>query len=436
MGSLASVMLVSIRDGDTENSTLIGTYCGEDNDMVPPPVLSTHNYLWIKFKTDSSLVNKGFLANYSSVDRFGHLLPFYTAVEPLGQAPVCGGIYKLSSGTIQTPAHPDTYPPGTECRWVISTNPGKVIQLTFTTFNLEDGSYSTDCPFDSVTVYDNSSIPNTGGIMGKFCGNTIPPVLTSVGNMITINFKSDFSRQMEGFSANYITIDTSTNSCVIVAKKRLYKLVFCVLAVCGGNYFSATGMIRSPNYPNGYPRNKNCVWKITAPSGQQIMLNVTDFKLEHHHMCKFDYLEINGFKLSLHIIMGQHSAPLRQALLSLFSVNVAGGLWPALVGSIVSPNYPQPYNHKAECLWKVIVSRGSAIQMVFVDLDLESQISCLYDYVEVRDGIDSSAKLIGRYCTAGSHPLIIHSTGNHLFVKFRSDISRSGRGFHIKFDTG
>nr|CAD7455080.1 unnamed protein product [Timema tahoe] len=414
---------VQIRDGDTENSTLIGTYCGEDNDMVPPPVLSTHNYLWIKFKTDSSLVNKGFLANYSSVDV------------------LCGGIYKLSSGTIQTPAHPDTYPPGTECRWVISTSPGKVIQLTFTTFNLEDGSYSIDCPFDSVTIYDNSSIPNTGGIMGKFCGNTIPPVLTSVGNMITINFKSDFSRQMEGFSANYIIIDTST--------------------MCGGSYFSATGMIRSPNYPNSYPRNKNCVWKITAPSGQQIMLNVTDFKLEHHHFCRFDYLEIKNGGYETSPLLGKFCGTTITKIMRSFSNQIyihfvsdysgshkgfsihwdatstgCGGTLASSSGSIISPNYPQPYNHKAECLWKVIVSRGSAIQMVFVDLDLESQTGCLYDYVEVRDGIDSSAKRIGRYCTAGSHPLIIHSTGNHLFVKFRSDISRSGRGFHIKFDTG
>nr|CAD7261777.1 unnamed protein product [Timema shepardi] len=422
-----------IRDGDNENSTLIGTYCGEDNDMVPPPVLSTHNYLWIKFKTDSSLQNKGFLANYSSVDSFGRQLSFtlplshrdkhqivldvmfYSSLRASlvltdslqltsdSQHLVCGGIYKSSSGTIQTPAHPEVYPPGTECQWVISTSPGNVIQLTFTTFNLEGSSFSTDCPFDSVTVYDNSSLPNTGGLMGKFCGNTIPPVLTSVGNMITVDFKADFSRQMEGFSANFITIDTSK--------------------MCGGSYFSATGIIRSPNYPNGYPRNKNCVWKITAPSGQQIMLNVTDFELENHHMCYYDFLEIK-----IRCIRPDSTTDIGHS-------TGCGGTLASSSGSIISPNYPQPYNHKAECLWKVIVSRGSAIQMVFVDLDLESQASCLYDYVEVRDGIDSSAKRIGRYCTAGSHPLIIRSTGNHLFVKFRSDVSRSGRGFHIKFDT-
>jgi len=59
--------LVKIRDGDTSNSTLIGRYCGGP-DAIPPPILSTHNYLWIKFQTDSSIHNLGFLANYSAVD--------------------------------------------------------------------------------------------------------------------------------------------------------------------------------------------------------------------------------------------------------------------------------------------------------------------------------------------------------------------------------
>nr|CAD7397150.1 unnamed protein product [Timema cristinae] len=522
-----------IRDGDTENSTLIGTYCGEDNDMVPPPVLSTHNYLWIKFKTDSSVENKGFLANYSSVDICKHCTR---------KLFMCGGIYKSSSGTIQTPAHPEVYPPGTECQWVISTSPGKVIQLTFMTFNLEGSYYSTGCPFDSVTVYDNSSDPNTGGLMGRI---------------------------LYAFECLKKTLSGSYD---IDAKKRLYKLVFCLLAVCGGSYFSPTGMIRSPNYPNGYPRSKNCVWTITAPPGQQIMLNVTDFKLESHHMCSYDYLEINrriyliliiiiiiiiivncyqqksSISLYYHfsslmvdsrspilscsssygvvhgtraltdeypvshaflphtlqqrrskpeVLIGQASAPkpptpVRNHMckpqvrltaagnggyenspllgkfcgttitkimrsysnqiyihfvsdssnsLKGFSIHWdatstgCGGTLASSSGSIISPNYPQPYNHKAECLWKIIVSRGSAIQLVFVDLDLESQSSCLYDYVEVRDGIDSSAKRIGRYCTTGSHPLIIRSTSNHLFINFHSDVSRSGRGFHIKFDT-
>lgn len=52
-------------------------------------------------------------------------------------------------------------------------------------------------------------------------------------------------------------------------------------------------------------------------------------------------------------------------------------------GTFVSPNYPQPYGHNAECFWTITTSRGSRIQLVFVDIDIEAHSTCNYDYVEV-----------------------------------------------------
>ena len=52
-------------------------------------------------------------------------------------------------------------------------------------------------------------------------------------------------------------------------------------------------------------------------------------------------------------------------------------------GSFVSPNYPHPYHSRAECFWSLSVSRGSTVNIVFLDLDLESNEDCQYDYVEV-----------------------------------------------------
>lgn len=58
---------IEVRDGDNSNSTLIGRFCGPA-EQTPPAVVSTHNYLWVKFVTDSSVHNLGFVANYSSID--------------------------------------------------------------------------------------------------------------------------------------------------------------------------------------------------------------------------------------------------------------------------------------------------------------------------------------------------------------------------------
>ena len=54
----------------------------------------------------------------------------------------------------------------------------------------------------------------------------------------------------------------------------------------------SSGMITSPNYPNDYPHGRQCTWTITAPQGNQILLNVTDFAMEYHANCNYDYLEI------------------------------------------------------------------------------------------------------------------------------------------------
>ena len=66
------------------------------------------------------------------------------------------------------------------------------------------------------------------------------------------------------------------------------------LPVCGGTFYSETGIIRSPGYPQGYPHNKDCSWVIVAPPGRQIVLNFTSFVVETHRDCNFDYLEIRN----------------------------------------------------------------------------------------------------------------------------------------------
>ena len=62
------LFVLQIRDGHSENATLLGTYCGGQDGFPTPCITSQYNYLWLKFKTDSSVQNKGFYANYSSIN--------------------------------------------------------------------------------------------------------------------------------------------------------------------------------------------------------------------------------------------------------------------------------------------------------------------------------------------------------------------------------
>ena len=66
---------------------------------------------------------------------------------------------------------------------------------------------------------------------------------------------------------------------------------------------------------------------------------------------------------------------------------------------------------------------------------MENHDNCVYDYVEVRDGLLQDSPLIGTYC-GYKIPRDIRSTGNYLFVKFVSDGSVQKVGFSAKFMKG
>ncbi|XP_076455410.1 uncharacterized protein LOC143289997 isoform X2 [Babylonia areolata] len=82
-------------------------------------------------------------------------------------------------------------------------------------------------------------------------------------------------------------------SCMLQLLLLLMVMLSCrPTEACGLNSTDLQGTIQSPNFPANYSDNLDCVYVITAPPGYQVTLNFTDFHLEHHHNCTFDYLEI------------------------------------------------------------------------------------------------------------------------------------------------
>ena len=68
----------------------------------------------------------------------------------------------------------------------------------------------------------------------------------------------------------------------------------------------------------------------------------------------------------------------------IFSPGCGGDLTESY-GDIESPNYPNSYNHNAECFYTITVSQGSKIKAFFSDMEMEPAIRgrCTYDYIEV-----------------------------------------------------
>uniref|UniRef100_A0A8B9L731 Neuropilin n=1 Tax=Astyanax mexicanus TaxID=7994 RepID=A0A8B9L731_ASTMX len=101
---------------------------------------------------------------------------------------------------------------------------------------------------------------------------------------------------------------------------------------------------------------------------------------------------------------------------------------------LTSPGYPTSYYPSQKCVW--VITTPEAHQRILINFnphfDLEDR-ECKYDYVEVRDGVDESGQLVGKYCGKIA-PSPVVSSGNQLFIKFVSDYETHGAGFSIRYE--
>uniref|UniRef100_A0A671YT90 Neuropilin n=1 Tax=Sparus aurata TaxID=8175 RepID=A0A671YT90_SPAAU len=121
--------------------------------------------------------------------------------------------------------------------------------------------------------------------------------------------------------------------------------------------------------------------------------------------------------------------------LSVKEVNKCGGnIRISTANYLTSPEYPVSYPPSQRCTW--VISAPGPHQRILINFnphfDLEDR-ECKYDYVEVRDGVDESGQLVGKYCGKIA-PSPVVSSGNQLFIKFVSDYETHGAGFSIRYE--
>uniref|UniRef100_A0A3Q2D2C7 Neuropilin n=1 Tax=Cyprinodon variegatus TaxID=28743 RepID=A0A3Q2D2C7_CYPVA len=137
----------------------------------------------------------------------------------------------------------------------------------------------------------------------------------------------------------------------------------------------------------------------------------------------------------------ERSAPILVSVLlelpfpSHLSVDKCGGnIRISSASYLTSPGYPVSYPPSQRCVW--VISAPGPHQRILINFnphfDLEDR-ECKYDYVEVRDGVDESGQLVGKYCGKIA-PSAVVSSGNQLFIKFVSDYETHGAGFSIRYE--
>ncbi|XP_031348289.1 uncharacterized protein LOC116174493 [Photinus pyralis] len=98
-------------------------------------------------------------------------------------------------------------------------------------------------------------------------------------------------------------------------------------------------------------------------------------------------------------------------------------------GQLTTPNYPEYYYNNLDFFIRIVGPERTRIVIRFQKLNMESQLECLYDYVEVKSkNEESSVKWCGNH-DADMHRFDFVSDDHEAIVHFHSDYSISGSGF-------
>ncbi|XP_055081696.1 bone morphogenetic protein 1-like isoform X1 [Periophthalmus magnuspinnatus] len=482
---------VELRDGASEESPLIGHFCGYEK---PDDIKSSSNKLWLKFVSDGSVNKAGFSANFfkemdecSRPDRgqceqrcLNTLGSYRCACDPgFELAPdkrscetaACGGFLTKLNGSLSTPGWPKDYPPSKNCVWQLVAPIQYRITLVFDAFETEGNDV---CKYDYVEV--RSGLSSDSKLHGKFCGAEKPEVITSLHNNMRIEFKSDNTVSKRGFTAHYFSdVDECSKenggcqhecvntfgsySCQCRSGFMLHDNKHdCKEAGCDHVVNSVSGIISSPNWPDRYPSKKACTWSMSTTPGHRIKLIFNEIDMESHLECAYDHLEIYDGRDVRSSSLGRFCGTKKPSpvissdnkmFLRFFSDNSVqkrgfeasyrsecGGSLKAEVKTKDLFSHAQfgdnNYPGGVDCEWVVSAEKGYGVEVIFQVFEIEEETDCGYDYVELYDGADTKSPRLGRFCGSGA-PEEIYSAGDAIVLKFHSDDSISKKGFHVQY---
>ncbi|XP_039231456.1 tolloid-like protein 2 isoform X4 [Drosophila yakuba] len=274
---------VKVYDGPDNSSALIGTYCGQQRNLV---LYSSESSLFVHFYTLSRTANtqnRGFKGIYEFSESFVKL-DFIRENDGIHiRGSECDQKIlskKESTGFVLSPNYPYPYIPKTVCRYFIygmqDAQHLERVRLEFNAFNIpkvehKDKSES-NCTDGYLKIYLKGQ--ETADAYDKFdyelCGNETQRVI-SEGPRLAMVFSSG-ELQGRGFKGKY-TFETE------------YKIPGTAApdGTCSFTYVSSSkkrGELNSPRYPSNYPSDTNCSYLFLAEADEQVTIVFDHFKIK------------------------------------------------------------------------------------------------------------------------------------------------------------
>lgn len=230
---------------------------------------------------------------------------------------------------------------------------------------------------------------------------------------------------------------------------------------CHFHMQSGGDVIESPNFPQKYGALAKCKWTLEGPQGSNIILQFQEFDTEK----TFDTVQIlvggrtEEKSVSLATVSGKQPDLTNKPYVtaSNFMIvkftsdgsverkgfratwktepqNCGGTLRATAQGQILtSPGYPKNYPGGLECLYIIEAQAGKIISLEIQDIDVNHE----RDYLLIRDGSSPMSKPIAKLTgNVKDNVKVVISTGNKLYVYFKSSLGDSKKGFSIRYTQG
>ncbi|XP_052361430.1 inactive serine protease PAMR1-like isoform X2 [Oncorhynchus keta] len=111
-----------------------------------------------------------------------------------GDCKTCGGVIRRAQGHIML----ESYPINAHCEWRVQVEKGENVELRFSMLSLEPDH---NCHYDYVELRDGDSLSSP--VIGRFCGNELPPPIRTSGSRLHVLFVSDGYNNFDGFFAAF-----------------------------------------------------------------------------------------------------------------------------------------------------------------------------------------------------------------------------------------
>jgi cubilin len=336
-------------------------------------MISSGNTVKLKFKTDRSVVRRGFLLEAKSI---------------------CGGYLSEKQGLISSPDYPNTYGSNLDCKWVLRARPGRTFTFWFDAMNITSADQNI-CHEDYLMLRNGENTLTAPLILihpgqtreqqnGRLCGLQLPQRWNSSSNVMSLTFHSDATNSGTGFRMHYMETPFG----------------------CGGQVRLSSSepdfIMNSPNYPNVPSPHAECIWIIMTPPEHRVQVDFLErFDIRPTSGCTLAGLEIRDGGTDFSEKIGtfcKEKPPTQKSSSNVMrvkyyttsdrpnpgfkarvSIAQCGGTVHVNQRSFVliqSPNYPASYPTNLECEWTIYAPDGHFITFNFEQIDLPESSNC------------------------------------------------------------